>query len=271
MADVEDKDWELVPFPRAAVANGSRSTQEVMDETMTIDTEVMEVQVQPEEQNCFSLDETQTLTPPPPHVPLTLTPPIPPQSDFDNQNQNQNKNQNCEPESDSTFSRVLAEYEKTMSGYIQQIDELKEKLETADDEKLKIIHERDLALEDLRNVESAFSDVHGKYERAKGLLENCRRNEEILKKRDQEMSEKIAHRDARIETLKEKLQTTLEQMHTSYEGRLKDMEMEASRQRVLIRKADLKVETLQNDVEHKSREISKLSGLCDELINGGVH
>jgi len=156
------------------------------------------------------------------------------------------------------------------SEYLDQIDELHEKLDASDEEKLKLIRERDVALEDLRNVENAFSDVHRKYERAKGLLENCRKNEEILKKRDEEMMEKISNRDSRIETLKEKLQTTLEQMHKSYEVRIKEMETEASRQRVLIRKADLKVETLQNDVEQKSREISKLSSLCDELISGGV-
>ncbi len=47
-----------------------------------------------------------------------------------------------------------------MSIYIQQIDEMKQKLEQSENEKIDIIRERDQAWEDLRNVESAFSDVH---------------------------------------------------------------------------------------------------------------
>jgi chromosome segregation ATPase len=169
---------------------------------------------------------------------------------------------------EGSLSRVLAEYEKTMSGFIQQIDILKEKLQIADDEKLKIIRERDQALEDLRNVESAFSDVHGKYERAKQLLENSRKNEEILKQRDQDLCEKLENRETRISSLKQKLQEKLETMHKSYESRIKEMEAETNKQRVQLRKAELNMETLQNDVEQKTREIHKLNGLCDELIHG---
>jgi hypothetical protein len=44
--------------------------------------------------------------------------------------------------------------------YVQKVDELKGKLEGAELEKRGLIQERDQALEDLRNVESAFSDVH---------------------------------------------------------------------------------------------------------------
>jgi len=44
--------------------------------------------------------------------------------------------------------------------YVQKVDDLKGKLDVAELEKRELIQERDQALEDLRNVESAFSDVH---------------------------------------------------------------------------------------------------------------
>lgn len=44
--------------------------------------------------------------------------------------------------------------------FIQQIDQLKQRMEEAETEKQTLIKERDQAMEDLRNVESAFSDVH---------------------------------------------------------------------------------------------------------------
>lgn len=51
--------------------------------------------------------------------------------------------------------------------------------------------ERDQAAEDLRNVESAFADVHRKYERTKEILEEFKRNEEELKKTVQECQMKL--------------------------------------------------------------------------------
>lgn len=58
------------------------------------------------------------------------------------------------------YRRVLSEYEKTLSMFIQQIDQLKQRMDDAETEKQTLIKERDQAHEDLRNVESAFSDVH---------------------------------------------------------------------------------------------------------------
>lgn len=57
-------------------------------------------------------------------------------------------------------SRVLAEYEKTLGMYSEKIEDLKRELEQSDKDRCLLIKERDLAIEDLSNVESAFSDVH---------------------------------------------------------------------------------------------------------------
>jgi hypothetical protein len=56
------------------------------------------------------------------------------------------------------FRRIISEYEKTL--YKDKVEDLKHKLEESTDEKIVLIKERDQALEDLSNVETAFSDVH---------------------------------------------------------------------------------------------------------------
>lgn len=120
--------------------------------------------------------------------------------------------------------------------FIQQIDQLKQRMDEAETEKQTLIKEKDQALEDLRNVESAFSDVHRyivqnhlyykgllgivlnfvacltcrKYERAKALLENMKSNEDTLIRRDQEMMQRIQNRDKKIDLIKEKAQESIE-------------------------------------------------------------
>jgi DNA repair exonuclease SbcCD ATPase subunit len=192
----------------------------------------------------------------------------------DDMQQNSSSNGNPTEQFSSTdvvSTRVVAEYEKTMIGCIQSAEELKAKLNDVELEKIDLIRERDQSLEDLRNVENAFSDVHRKYERAKGLLENYRLNEEILKKRDEEMLARINKRDRKIEELKEKVQKSLQQMNADYQVKAKEMESENNRLRVLLRKAEMKVDTLESDVEQKGRELHKLNALCDELVSGKIN
>jgi len=57
-------------------------------------------------------------------------------------------------------------------------------------------------------------------------------------------------------------------MHLDYESKIRDMESENTRLRAQYRKMEMKIKTLENDVEQKARENSQLSTLCDELING---
>lgn len=59
-------------------------------------------------------------------------------------------------------------------------------------------------------------------------------------------------------------------MHLDYETRIKEMEFENAKLRAQYRKMEMKLSTLENDVEQKAKENAQLSALCDELINGQV-
>jgi len=53
-----------------------------------------------------------------------------------------------------------AEERKSIALVTEQIQDLKCKMDHAENDKMVLISERDQALEDLRNVETAFSDLH---------------------------------------------------------------------------------------------------------------
>ena len=67
-------------------------------------------------------------------------------------------------DSEGQMKEVVAEYEKTISELIS--DKEKEKAQLENDV-ARMISEKNQAIEDLRNVEAAFADVHRKYERTK--------------------------------------------------------------------------------------------------------
>ncbi len=57
-------------------------------------------------------------------------------------------------------------------------------------------------------------------------------------------------------------------MYHDFEQRMKDLENENTRLRAQVRLLDMKMETLENDVEQKAKENSQLNVLCNELISG---
>jgi len=166
------------------------------------------------------------------------------------------------------YERIISEYEKTLAIYAEKMDELKQKLERSNEEKGSFIKDRDQALEDLNNVESAFSDLHKKYERSKSIIMNLKENEAAMVKRDQELNHRIENREKKLEMYKQTAQEKVEQMYQDYEQKLKDMDAENTRLRAQNRLIEMKLSTLENDAEQKAKENLQLRALCDELING---
>ena len=58
------------------------------------------------------------------------------------------------------YSRVLKEYEKSIGNFEDEIETLTRQIMKGEEERIKIAQEQDYALEDLRQAEFAFSDLH---------------------------------------------------------------------------------------------------------------
>ena len=57
-------------------------------------------------------------------------------------------------------------------------------------------------------------------------------------------------------------------MKNDYESRIKAEDLEGNRLRAQIRKLDLRLGTIEKDLEQKAKENAQLSHLCDDLIKG---
>ncbi|TRY76380.1 hypothetical protein TCAL_03841 [Tigriopus californicus] len=171
-------------------------------------------------------------------------------------------------ESEDQMKQVLKEYEKTISELIAQKEKEKEQFQT---ERQTMMSERDQAVMDLQNVESAFSDVHRKYERTKQVVEGFRQNEETLKTCVDDYQQKLRKQDQKYELLKNHAEDTLDKANKEIENIARQQEAEMARLSAMLKKTEMKASSLEKTVEQKTRENEELTSICDELISKVGH
>ena len=110
-------------------------------------------------------------------------------------------------DSEDQMKQVLREYEKTISDLIIEKENEKKKMDLDIESALA---EKNQAIEDLHNVEAAFSDVHRKYERTKQVVVEVKKNEEQLKNFVEEYKDKLQKADKKYNLLKSHAEERLE-------------------------------------------------------------
>ncbi|KAL8579132.1 hypothetical protein ACOMHN_036071 [Nucella lapillus] len=158
---------------------------------------------------------------------------------------------------------VMGEFEKT----IGQLQAEKEKTKNATQQSLKdVLKEKDQALEDLRSVETAFSDLHRRYEKTKAVLEGFRQNEDVLKKCAQDLQNKVKKAEHKTQTIRLQAEDQLDRATEELERAKKVNALEITRLEAALRKAQIQVESVEAALEQKGKENRELTAICDELI-----
>ncbi|XP_044740876.1 transforming acidic coiled-coil-containing protein 1-like [Chrysoperla carnea] len=147
---------------------------------------------------------------------------------------------------------VISEYEKTIAKLIR--------------DNACIVKERDTFQVHLANVEAAFSDVHQKYERCKGVIEGFSNNEKILKDTIKVNEDSILKLNNKYEALKSHAKGQLDKANAELIEMKKNYEDEIIRLEATIKKLELKNSSLQSAVDQRVKECEELSSICDELI-----
>ncbi|QQP49757.1 Putative LOC578030 [Caligus rogercresseyi] len=154
-------------------------------------------------------------------------------------------------DSEEQMKKVLEEYEKTIGELIAEKEKEKRKFE---EEIAGLITERDQAAEDLRNVETAFADVHRKYERSKQVVEGFKQNEDALKRYLDEYKIKLKKQEQKYDLLKTHAEETLEKANMEIENITKAQNSEIARISALLRKTEMKTSSLEKIVDQKVKE-----------------
>jgi len=119
--------------------------------------------------------------------------------------------------------------------------------------------------DDLKKTEDGFFDIAKRYERLRDATKTIHQNEQMLKSQNDEMraeqcTKKEAFKDA-IQNLEEKYSKIQQDMEN--EKMQKDQEIKKAQ--VMLRRAEVKILSLNDTISKKDEELQRQGALLDEI------
>ncbi|XP_055870661.1 transforming acidic coiled-coil-containing protein 1-like isoform X5 [Biomphalaria glabrata] len=159
---------------------------------------------------------------------------------------------------------IVADFEKTIS----QLQAEKDKTKTDSKKMIQSLEsERDQAVEDLQSVESAFSDLHRRYEKSKSIIEGFKRNEEQLKQCVEDLQGKLKKAEGKLQAIRSQAEEKLDKANEDIEKIKKSTKQDIIRLEAALKKAELRTSNLEESLQRKEKENQELTAICDELIS----
>ncbi|PAA48867.1 hypothetical protein BOX15_Mlig013504g2, partial [Macrostomum lignano] len=143
---------------------------------------------------------------------------------------------------------------------------LNEQKLTGDRQVEGILREKIQALEDLRSMEAAFTELHRRFERSKLVVEALRNKEAALNRCASECQTRLARNEQRYHDLKALAETRLEAASRYLAEQRRAADADVARLQAVLRKAELRTHNLQAELDQRVRENAELTSICDELI-----
>jgi len=170
---------------------------------------------------------------------------------------------NARRESEDQLKQIICEYDKTINDLIAN-----KELEKSNygREKSVLENEKNQVMQDLQAVESAFADLHKKYERTKATIEGFKQNEDTLKKYLEDCTNKLHSQEERYERLKVNAEQTLEKANKEIDNASRSQEAEIARLTAMLKRSEMKSNQLERTVEQAMKDKHELTQVCDDLI-----
>ncbi|XP_069060052.1 transforming acidic coiled-coil-containing protein 3 [Pleurodeles waltl] len=161
------------------------------------------------------------------------------------------------------MEQIVSEFEGTITQMIE--DSLKQK-EQAKLEAQKLMLEKQQLQIDLNSTEKSFSELFKRFEKQKEGIEGFRKNEEALKKCVENYAAKVQKEEQRYQALKahaeEKINKANEEI-AQVRGKSKS---EVAAFQATLRKEQMRIQSLEQALEQKTKENDELTKICDDLI-----
>ncbi|KJE97567.1 hypothetical protein CAOG_07404 [Capsaspora owczarzaki ATCC 30864] len=161
------------------------------------------------------------------------------------------------------LTAVMDEYEQTMQRMLSDAELTRGDNNAASD---RFRAERDQLADDLKSAETAFSDLHRRYDKLKEVLENYRKNEETLKQALSASQQELIQSDQRYIALRAHAEEKLESANSAIEKVNATYRGELAVANAKLKKAEMQVSSLENALQAKEKENQELVVICDELI-----
>ncbi|XP_064081259.1 uncharacterized protein LOC135197929 isoform X2 [Macrobrachium nipponense] len=121
--------------------------------------------------------------------------------------------------------------------------------------------------EELKKVESQFSDLIKKYMRTQELTETMRKNEEVLKTEKEALRAELVKKKESFAIILKTLEEKFNEAQQEFLKEREKHEHENAKLIVLGKKAEVKILSLTETVEKKTKEIQRLTALIDDITS----
>ncbi|CAH0756602.1 unnamed protein product [Diatraea saccharalis] len=163
-----------------------------------------------------------------------------------------------------SMALVVEEYERTIASLIAESEQDKRH---HNEERLKLIKERDEHTKHLASMEVSFNDLHSKYEKSKQIIMTCKANEDTYKKSIKDFEESLSKMQSNYELLKQHATTKLNHANQELEKMNRTHEAEVLKLNAMIKRKELHITSLEETLAQKTKANEELTAICDELIN----
>ncbi|CAG5004132.1 unnamed protein product [Parnassius apollo] len=163
-----------------------------------------------------------------------------------------------------SMAAVVEEYERTIASLIAETEQDKKLHE---EERTRLINERDEQTAHLASMEISFNDLHSKYEKSKQIILSCKANEDTYKKSIQEFEESLQKMQNNYELLKQHATSKLNHANQELERLNRSHEAEILKLNAMIKRKELHITSLEETLAQKTKANEELTAICDELIN----
>ncbi|XP_016090822.1 transforming acidic coiled-coil-containing protein 3-like isoform X1 [Sinocyclocheilus grahami] len=158
---------------------------------------------------------------------------------------------------------IVSEFEATIT---QITDEHKQKEDLAKIELERVLQEKDQLSKDLNELERSFSSVVKRLDRCKEVIEGFKKNEETLKQYAQNCMDRLQKEEKRYQALKAHAEEKLDHANKAIAEVRTKQGAEVAALQVQLKREQLKVQSLEKDLEQKVKEVKDVTELCDELL-----
>ncbi|CAD6222680.1 GSCOCG00001088001-RA-CDS [Cotesia congregata] len=161
------------------------------------------------------------------------------------------------------MTAIVDEHEKSISRLVAEREKSRNDLDT---EKAFLLRELADTKKHLEASEASFNDVHAKYEKIKQTMTMYTNNEVTLRESLENNVEVMKGLQSRYEQIKLHAATRLEKANQDLEMMQKQHESEIIKLRAMLKKEELKCNSLTEMIDQKAKENKELTKILDDVI-----
>ncbi|XP_055931138.1 uncharacterized protein LOC129961637 isoform X2 [Argiope bruennichi] len=165
-----------------------------------------------------------------------------------------------------TQQMIIEEISGISAKLSEEIRKSHEKIMSLEAENEKLKEDLKTSSEDLQSVENTFTDFYKRYEQCKGMLKSFKDNEEQLKQTILDLQAKEKEQEKMYSLLKERTEEMLEKANVEMDNVKRSGEAQLTVLKAQLKKAEMKISSLESDNKQIKIENSQLGGICDDLM-----